>query len=67
MNNLSQFYTVLDVAQLLGISKSKAYQIIRNLSAQLKKDGYITVAGKISKNYFNEKIYGGIKDASLSR
>lgn len=67
MNNNSQFYNVLDVAQLLGISKSKSYQIIRDLSAQLKKDGYITVAGKISKNYFNEKIYGGIQDASLSR
>jgi len=67
MNNVSQFYTVNDVAQMLGISKSKSYQIIRDLSNQLKKKGYLTVSGKISKNYFNEKIYGGIQDAGIQR
>ena len=67
MNNNSQFYTVTEVSQILGISKSKSYQIMRALSADLKKRGFITVAGKISKTYFNEKIYGGVNNAGIQR
>ncbi len=51
------FYTVKDVQKILGISSSKAYQIIRSLNDDLKKKGYITVAGKVPKKFFNEKYY----------
>jgi len=53
------FITASEAANLLGISKSKAYQIVRSLNDQLRKQGYITVAGKVSAKYFEEKIYGG--------
>lgn len=56
MNN--RFYTAKDVSEMLGVSESKAYQIIRNLNAELDGKGYITLAGKIPKAFFNEKCYG---------
>ena len=47
------FYKVDAVMALLGISKSKAYEIIRQLRADLEADGYILPpAGKIQKRYF---------------
>lgn len=51
------FYHVEDVVALLGVSRSKAYKIIQDLNKELKKKGYITVAGKVPKKYFLEKFY----------
>lgn len=62
MNNAKIFYTANDIACLLGISKAKAYQIIKGLNGELEKRGYIVLAGKISKAYFTERWYGGISD-----
>lgn len=47
-----------EVAELLGVSMSKGYKIIKSLNDELKKNGYITLAGKVSRTYFNEKWYG---------
>lgn len=52
------FYDVEDVRELLGVSRSKAYDIIRDLNAELKKNGYIVaIAGKVPKKFFNERFY----------
>lgn len=53
------FYTAKDVAELIGCSSSKAYQIINNLNAELEKGGYIVIRGKVPIAYFNERCYGG--------
>ena len=54
------FYTAKDIAELIGCSSSKAYQIINDLNAELEKGGYIVIRGKVPIAYFNEKCYGGI-------
>ena len=64
MSETRVFYTANDIACLLGISKAKAYQIIKGLNEELEKRGYIVLAGKISKAYFTERWYGGIGDNS---
>lgn len=52
------FVTAKEVAELLGISKSKAYAIIRELNDELSAKGFITVAGRVSRKFFEEKFYG---------
>ncbi len=52
------FITAKEVAELLGISKSKAYAIIRELNDELSAKGFITVAGRVSRKFFEEKFYG---------
>lgn len=47
-----------EVRELLGISRSKAYGIVRQLNDELKERGLITLNGKVSRKYFMEKIYG---------
>lgn len=47
-----------DVVAALGVSKSTAYQVIRRLNQELEEAGYITVRGKISRAYFEERTYG---------
>ncbi|NMA68659.1 MAG: hypothetical protein GX958_04485 [Desulfitobacterium sp.] len=50
--------TVDEVRKILGISKSHAYKVIRELNEELKQLGFYTVRGKVSKKFFNEKYYG---------
>lgn len=52
------FITAQEVAELLGISKSKAYTIVRELNEELSAKGFITVAGRVSRKFFEEKFYG---------
>ena len=47
-----------ELVQTLGICKSKAYEIIRKLNRELEKQGYITIAGKCPRKYFENKYYG---------
>jgi prophage antirepressor-like protein len=53
----SKFFTAKDVAELLDISESSAYRIIKKLNDELVDQGKITIAGKISKRFFEEKVY----------
>ena len=40
------YLNVDDVMALLGVSKSKAYQIIKGLNGEMAANGYLTVKGK---------------------
>ena len=53
-----KFLSADDVAKLLEVSKGHAYKIIKRLNDELDAKGYITVAGKISRRYLEERCYG---------
>lgn len=55
---IKTYYDKDDVMLILGVKQDAAYKIIRTLNAELKERGYITVAGKVSKKYFDERYYG---------
>lgn len=50
------FMTVEEVAQELRVSKSKAYEVVRNLNRELQEMGYLTVAGRINATFFHKKV-----------
>lgn len=52
-----QLLGATELAKILGMSKPYCYKVIANLNEQLEKDGYMTVRGKVSKVYFEEKFY----------
>ena len=49
--------TANDVAQALGISKGHAYKIVRELNDELEAKGFIVVAGKIPRAFWDKKFY----------
>lgn len=62
------FMRVNDVAEALGISTSHAYKIIRRLNAELEQKGIITIAGRVSRKYFLERLcYGSENNAADER
>ncbi len=52
------FVTADDAADMMGVSKSRAYRIIKDLNKELSEKGYVTVAGRVSRKFFEEKVYG---------
>lgn len=52
------FITAAEMAEMLGILKPYAYKIIRQLNEELEEKGFITIPGRVSKKYFEEKFYG---------
>lgn len=51
------YLNVSDVMALLGVSKSKAYQIIKDLNGEMSAKGYLTVNGKVNRRYLYERCY----------
>ena len=49
--------TANDVAQALGISKGHAYKIVRELNDELEAKGFIVVADKIPRAFWDKKFY----------
>ena len=56
------FMKVQDVADELGVSKSYAYKIVQKLNEELKEQGFITISGRVNKQYFLERVCYGTAD-----
>ena len=54
----NRFIRVDEVAKELDVSKPYAYKIIHQLNEELKAKGFITIAGRVNRQYFNERLYG---------
>ena len=53
------FIRVDEVAAELGVSKSYAYKVVQKLNKQLKDMGYLTIAGRVNKKYFEKMVCYG--------
>ncbi len=63
----NSFMRVEDVAKELGVSTSYAYKVIRKLNAELEKKGIITIAGRVNRQYFKERLCYGAADNKEGR
>ena len=52
------FVRAEEVAGALGISKPYAYKLVREMNEELKQKGFLTIPGRVSRRYFEEKFYG---------
>lgn len=51
-----------EAAEALELSEGKVYEIFRELNEELKKQGFITVSGRVPRAYFNQKFFGGFPE-----
>ena len=57
----NRFICAEEVAQELSVSKPYAYKLIRQLNEELKAKGFITISGRVYRQYFYERLYGAGK------
>lgn len=60
-DSMKQYIDAAEISETLGVSLTKSYAIIRELNEELNNKGFITVRGKTSRAYFNERWYSGQK------
>ncbi len=60
----NKFIRVDEVANELGVSRPYAYKLIRQLNEELKSKGFITFAGRVNLQYYNERLYGARKEVN---
>ena len=53
-----RFVKAEELADELGVSKPFAYKLIREMNEELQKSGFITISGRVSRQFFEEKFYG---------
>lgn len=52
------YITATELSEMLGVSIGHAYKLIRTMNKALQREGYIVIAGKIPKRYFEKHWYG---------
>lgn len=58
----NKFIRADEVAKELSVSIPYAYKLIRRLNDELRSQGYITISGRINRQYFNKRLYGAGKE-----
>lgn len=58
-----QFYNAKELAELLMVSESKSYTLIRQMNQELEEKGYLICKGRIPVAYVQERFFG-MGDAS---
>lgn len=58
MKNQGIYITASELAEVMGISNGHAYKLIREMNSELKKQGYLTIAGKLPRAYLEKCLYG---------
>lgn len=51
------FLRVSDVEEILGVSESYAYKLIRKLNKEMQDLGFQTIQGRIDTKFFYEHFY----------
>ena len=65
------FMNVKEVMEVLEVSESYAYKLMKRLNRELQAMGCQTIAGKVDRKYFYEssmeqdRMMGGIKNGNL--
>ena len=64
-----KFIRAEDVAKELDISKAYAYKLIQQMNKELQEQGYLTIAGRVNRQYFTERFYGmnGAENGALRK
>ncbi|AQW84273.1 transcriptional regulator [Campylobacter pinnipediorum] len=42
----------------LQISKPLAYKLMKEMNDELKKEGYLTIAGRVPRTYYHKRFFG---------
>lgn len=57
-----QFYKAQDLAELLDISESQSYKLIRQMNGELEAKGFLICRGRVPAAYVQERFYGAGKE-----
>lgn len=54
---MKQFLTAKDIQDILGVKQAKSYEIIRQLNAEILREGYKVIRGRVNKQIFEKRYF----------
>ena len=54
--NEKLYYTAAEIAQMIGVGRTTAYGIVKQMNEELKSRGLLAVRGKVPKNSLMQSI-----------
>lgn len=58
MEDKKRMLTAKEVAERLGVSRTTAYAVIKDLNAEMSRLGCKVIAGRVSNEYFERAYFG---------
>ena len=46
-----------EVAEMIGVSRAKAYKMVAQMNEELKAQNYLVISGRVPRKYLMEKLY----------
>ena len=50
---------------MVGVGRTTAYGIVKKLNKELEKDGFLVIGGKLPKEYFDKRYFGGSSTSTV--
>ena len=51
---------------MIGVGRTTAYGIVKQMNEELKSRGFLAVRGKVPKEFFDAKYFGGTRCKEVS-
>ena len=64
--NEKLYYTAAEIAEMIGVGRTSGYKIVKQMNEELKSKGFLAVKGKVPKEFFDAKYYGGTRTREVS-
>jgi len=58
MGKSGYMMTATEIAEELGVSQGHAYKLVRQLNKELQNQGFVVIAGKLPRPFWQTKMFG---------
>ena len=52
-----RYVRAAEVAEMIGVSRAKAYKMVAEMNEELKAKNYLVISGRVPRKYLMEKLY----------
>lgn len=53
----SRYVRAAEVAEMIGVSRAKAYKMVAEMNEELKAKNYLVISGRVPRKFLMEKLY----------
>ena len=64
--NEKLYYTAAEIAQMIGVGRTSAYGIVKQMNEEIKSRSFLAVRGKEPKEFFYAKCFGETRGKVVS-
>lgn len=52
-----RYVKAAEVAEMIGVSRAKAYKMVAEMNEELKAQNYLVISGRVPRKFLMKKLY----------